>query len=186
MADGQATAALVDAGASAGPLVGALVTDSGGARQPHAGLRFSVEITNTGDTPVALVNPYEGVAVEVADASGAPRALPAPPRAAKTGRWQRALDARERYVRLVGCRVDGVEVPAEGRHAPEFELPAGAVMTLDLQVDQLRSAPGAHDAVAVTPGRYGLQVLLPLRWRVGDAAADTTLRSAGPVPVDAG
>lgn len=185
MSDAGTRVPLGDHGSSGGPLIGALVIAGTGPPHDEMALRFSLEITNTGDRSVVLTNPYEGVTVEVTDGEGRPRALPAPARAAKTGRWDRALEAREQYIRLVGFRVDGGESPPEQWHAEVVHLPAGAAVTMDLAVERMRSAPGAQEAVSVTAGIYTVQVLVPLRWHVGSEATQATLRNDPPTPVEA-
>jgi hypothetical protein len=150
--------------------------DSGGG---DPALHFSLRIVNTRSDEAVLVNPYEGLTVEVADEHGQPVALPAPPRAAKTGRWEQALETRQRYVRLESLAVDGTSLDPEHGRAERFSLGEDSALQMDLAVERVRSSPGSPDARPVGAGAYLIGVLLPLGWDDQDGRHNVIFRSDG-------
>jgi hypothetical protein len=160
-----------------------MVVSSG--RRSSPALRFSVHIVNTGDDTAVLANPYEGLTVEVADEHGQPVALRPPPRAAKTGRWEQALEARQRYLRLEALKVGGRPQSAEQARAERISLEADHELELDLAAESVRTAPDSTESRPVGTGPYLLRVVLPLGWEDPTGKYHVILRSDPPVTVSA-
>lgn len=160
------------------PLAGVSAALEVAPRQPGSAgaIALRLRLSNAGDAPVSLKNPYDLLTYSLSNGDGWPIGQVAPPSRIKTN--GKGAERRLAYLAVAAVTVaDAARDVAAEVAAATITIPPRASYAYDLRIETVVGPQGAAGPVTIVPGSYSLGCVLSLIAAVASDPAGAVLQT---------